>query len=118
MYNHIINNLCVEGTRGIALDILEVLVKYSPKPLSNLLMDSAFPVAAHCTLDSTDNNTLQNGGEVIRSYLSVAAAQVIEHRDNQGRTGLQLILEIIARLLNPQVNLRFLRIFIIKIKLM
>jgi hypothetical protein len=94
----------LEGTRGVALDILEVLVKYSPQPLSSALIESAFPVACHCILDSTDNGTLQNGGEVIRTYLSVAAHQVIDHRDNEGRTGLQYILQIVAQLLNPQVE--------------
>lgn len=96
--------ILAEGTRGVALDVLEVLVQYSPQPLSNILIDNAFPVACHCILDSTDNGTLQNGGEVIRTYLSVAAHQVIEYTDSAGRTGLQYILQIIAQLLNPQVN--------------
>ncbi|XP_014203577.1 importin-9 isoform X2 [Copidosoma floridanum] len=103
-----------EGTRGVALDVLEVLVRYSPKPLSNLLMNSAFPVACHCILKSVDNNTLQNGGEVIRTYLSVSAHQVIEHQDSQGITGLQLILQIIAQLLNPQSS-EFTAVFIGKL---
>ncbi|OXU19363.1 hypothetical protein TSAR_015966 [Trichomalopsis sarcophagae] len=91
-----------DGIRSVALDVLEVLVQYSPQPLSNILIDNAFPAACHCILDSTDNGTLQNGGEVIRTYLSVAAHQVIEYTDSEGRTGLQFILQIIAQLLNPQ----------------
>ncbi|KAJ8665420.1 hypothetical protein QAD02_007082, partial [Eretmocerus hayati] len=91
-----------EGVRGVALDVLEVLVQHSPQPLSSGLIESAFPAACHCILESTDNVTLQNGGEVIRAYLSVAAHQVIEHRDNLGRNGLHYILQIIAKLLNPQ----------------
>lgn len=95
-----------EGTRAVALDVLRVLVQYSPTPLSNALIETAFPAACHCILNSEDHATLQNGGELIRSYLSVAAEQVIAHRDNEGQTGLQYILEIIAQLLNPQVTYR------------
>ncbi|XP_070158231.1 importin-9 isoform X2 [Polyergus mexicanus] len=91
-----------EGSRSVALDVLKVLVQYSPTPLSNALIETAFPAACHCVLNSEDHATLQNGGELIRSYLSVAAEQVIVHRDSEGQTGLQYILEIIAQLLNPQ----------------
>ncbi|XP_006568800.1 importin-9 isoform X2 [Apis mellifera] len=91
-----------ERCQNVALDILQVLVQYSPRPLSSALIETAFPAACHCILNSEDNETLQNGGEVIRTYLAVAARQVTIHRDNDGQTGLQYILQIIAQLLNPQ----------------
>ncbi|XP_043281951.1 importin-9 isoform X2 [Venturia canescens] len=91
-----------EGTRSVALDVLQVLVQYSPRPLSSALVENAFPAACHCILNSEENGTLQCGGEVVRTYLSVAARQVTEHRDNEGCTGLQYILQIIAQLLNPR----------------
>ncbi|XP_066586288.1 importin-9 isoform X2 [Prorops nasuta] len=93
-----------EGARGTALDILQSLIKYSPRPLNSCLIDTAFPAVCHCVLNSEDNNTLQNGGEVIRTYLSVAPRQVIQYRDNEGRTGLQFILQILLQLLNPQAS--------------
>ncbi|XP_076236291.1 importin 9 isoform X2 [Calliopsis andreniformis] len=91
-----------ERCRDVALDVLQVLVQYSPKPLSSALVETAFPAACHCILNSEDNETLQSGGEVIRTYLSVAARQVTTHRDTDGQTGLQYILQIVAQLLNPQ----------------
>nr|XP_003701541.2 PREDICTED: importin-9 isoform X1 [Megachile rotundata] len=91
-----------EKCRNVALDVLQVLVQYSPRPLSSALVETAFPAACHCILNSDDNETLQSGGEVIRTYLSVAARQVMEHRDNDGQTGLQYILQIVGQLLNPQ----------------
>lgn len=93
----------LEGIRGVALDVLQVLVQYSPRTLSNALVETAFPAACHCIINSDDNSTLQSGGELIRTYLSVGARQVIDHRDNEGRTGLHYILQIVAQLLNPQV---------------
>ncbi|KAL6255029.1 hypothetical protein P5V15_013362 [Pogonomyrmex californicus] len=91
-----------EGSRAVALDVLKVLVQYSPTPLSNALINIAFPAACHCILNSEDHATLQSGGELIRTYISVAAQHIIAHRDNEGQTGLQYILQIIAQLLNPQ----------------
>ncbi|XP_063995676.1 importin-9 [Diachasmimorpha longicaudata] len=91
-----------EGIKGVALDVLQVLVQFSPRNLSNALVESAFPAACHCIMNSDDNGTLQSGGEVIRTYLSVGARQVIDHRDNEGLTGLHYILQIVAQLLNPQ----------------
>ncbi|XP_008544130.1 importin-9 [Microplitis demolitor] len=91
-----------EGTRGVALDVLQVLVKSSPQPLNNSLVETAFPAACHCIINSDDNGILQSGGELIRTYLSVGARQIIDHRDSEGRTGLQFVLQIVAQLLNPQ----------------
>ncbi|XP_014226258.1 importin-9 isoform X1 [Trichogramma pretiosum] len=91
-----------EGLRAEAMEVLGVLVQFSPAPLSSALMDSAFPVACHCIIESTDNSVLQNGGEVIRYYLTVSPQQVLEHRDPEGRTGLQYVLEVIRVLLDPQ----------------
>ncbi|XP_014471469.1 PREDICTED: importin-9 [Dinoponera quadriceps] len=91
-----------EGSRAAALDVLIVLVQYSPSPLSNALLETAFPAACHCVLNSEDHVTLQSGGELIRTYLAVSAQQVIAHQDGEGRTGLQYILQIIGQLLNPQ----------------
>ncbi|XP_031834717.1 importin 9 [Nomia melanderi] len=91
-----------EGCRDVALDVLQVLVQYSPTPLSSALVETAFPAACHCILNSEENETLQSGSEVIRTYLSVAAQQVTVHRDSDGQTGLQYILQIVAQLLNPQ----------------
>ncbi|XP_029043182.1 importin-9 isoform X1 [Osmia bicornis bicornis] len=91
-----------EKCRNVALDVLQVLVQYSPRPLSSALVETAFPAACHCILNSDDNETLQSGGEVIRTYLSVAARQVMVHRDTDGQTGLQYVLQIVGQLLNPQ----------------
>ncbi|KAG8040464.1 hypothetical protein G9C98_002460 [Cotesia typhae] len=91
-----------EGTRGEALDVLQVLVKSSPQPLNNSLVETAFPAACHCILNSDDNGILQSGGELIRTYLLVGARQIIDHRDSEGRTGLHYVLQIVAQLLNPQ----------------
>lgn len=88
----------------MALDVLQVLVQYSSQPLSNALVENAFFAACHCILNSEENGTLQSGSEVICTYLSVAAHQIIDRRDNTGVTGLEYILKTLAQLLNPRVK--------------
>lgn len=96
--------MILESIQITALDTLCTVVQYAPVPLSNYLIENVFPVVCHCILNSTENGTLQTGGELIRTYLSVAAQQITEYRDNEGRTGLHYILQIISKLLNPQVD--------------
>ncbi|XP_043478720.1 importin-9 isoform X2 [Leptopilina heterotoma] len=91
-----------ERSRELALDVLQVLVQYSSQPLSNALVENAFFAACHCILNSEENGTLQSGSEVICTYLSVAAHQIIDRRDNTGVTGLEYILKTLAQLLNPR----------------
>lgn len=98
--------MIAESIQITALDLLGTVVQFSPVPLSPTLITIVFPTVCHCILNATDNGTLQTGGELIRTFLSVAAQQIIEYRDSEGRTGLQYILQIISKLLNPQVNLK------------
>lgn len=89
------------GLHSVALDVLQTLVRYSVPPLSNLLINSAFPAAIQCIMRTTDNSTLQSGGECLRTYISIAPEQVCGYQDSEGHTGLWYILQVAALLLNP-----------------
>lgn len=52
------------------LDTLQTVVKYSPKPLSSLLIDTAFPACVNCILRTDDHAVIQSGGEVLRAFLN------------------------------------------------
>lgn len=92
-----------EAYRGVALDVLRILVQYCPKNLNSTLIQTPFTAACHSILNSEDSGILQSGGELIRVYLSAAGDEVID-RDYEGQTGLQYILQIIAHLLSPQLS--------------
>lgn len=50
-----------------ALDILTTMVRNSPLPLSDILMNQLFPAAANCILAAVDENaSMQNGGGKMR----------------------------------------------------
>lgn len=64
------------GMQAVALDMLEVMVRSSSPPLGEPLVNVAFPAVVQRTLNTDDNSTLQNGGECLRAYISVAPDQV------------------------------------------
>ena len=62
--------------QSVALDMLEVMIRASEAPLSEPLMNVAFPAVVHRTMATDDLSTLQNGGECLRAYISVSPQQV------------------------------------------
>ncbi len=87
-----------------SLDILTVVVRNSSVPLSDTLINNAFPSVAHCTLKTDDNATMQSGGECLRAYVAVAYNQIASWHDSEGRSGLQYAIEVVTRLLNPSTS--------------
>jgi len=43
----------------VSIDILTVLVRWSPVPLSDVLVSQIFPAVVHCTLHTDDSSTMQ-----------------------------------------------------------
>ena len=68
----------------VALDILQSLVRGSGAPLSDALMNQAFPSCVQCTLSTDDNGTMQSGGETVRAYVSCSLEQVTAWQDGEG----------------------------------
>merc|ERR1712240_93998 len=84
-----------------ALDILNNLVRFFPRPLSEPLMLNLFPVAIQVILSTDSATILQSGGECIRSYVSVSPDQVVAFTDNNGKSGLLHVLGVAEHLLIP-----------------
>ncbi|XP_053669805.1 importin-9 [Anopheles nili] len=82
----------------IALDVLQTLVKYSQGPLSDAMIESAFPSAVHCILRTEDHSVMQSGGECLRSFLAVSPEQVCRYKNGEG---LNYVLQVATMLLNP-----------------
>lgn len=62
------------------MDLLTVVIRASPTPLSPMLVTDAFPAVINCITKSDDHTVWQNGGECLRAYTSVAPDQVYEYR--------------------------------------
>jgi len=84
------------------IDILEEIIRKSPKPLNQIFMKRAFPSIIEKTLKSDDEAIVQNGGECIRAFISCAIDQVIEWNDGSGQNGLTYVVKVVMRLLDPR----------------
>jgi len=91
------------GLHGVALDVVETLVRASQPPLSDSLMQT-FPSAIQLALTSDDPTIVQNGGECLRAFVSVCPDQVAAYRDSEGHSGLYFIIQVALNLLSPTVN--------------
>ncbi|XP_038605086.1 importin-9 isoform X1 [Tachyglossus aculeatus] len=92
------------GLCATAIDILTTVVRNTKPPLSQLLICQAFPAVAQCTLHTDDNATMQNGGECLRAYVSVALEQVAQWHDDQGHNGLWYVMQVVSQLLDPRTS--------------
>ncbi|KAF6073340.1 importin 9 [Phyllostomus discolor] len=92
------------GLCATAIDILTTVVRNTKPPLPQLLVCQAFPAVAQCTLRTDDNATMQNGGECLRAYVSVALEQVAGWHDEQGHSGLWYVMQVVSQLLDPRTS--------------
>uniref|UniRef100_H3CNL2 Importin 9 n=1 Tax=Tetraodon nigroviridis TaxID=99883 RepID=H3CNL2_TETNG len=92
------------GLCATSVDILTTVVRNTKPPLSELLVCQAFPVVAQCTLRTDDNTIMQNGGECLRAYVSVALEQIAQWRDEQGNNGLWYVMQVVNQLLDPRTS--------------
>uniref|UniRef100_A0A1A8F925 Importin 9 n=2 Tax=Nothobranchius korthausae TaxID=1143690 RepID=A0A1A8F925_9TELE len=87
-----------------SVDILTTVVRNTKPPLSELLVCQAFPAVAQCTIRTDDNTIMQNGGECLRAYVSVALEQIAQWRDEQGNSGLWYVMQVVNQLLDPRTS--------------
>ncbi|XP_052680706.1 importin-9-like [Crassostrea angulata] len=88
----------------VSLEMMETMVRAHKGPLSEVMIKTGFPAAVHCTLHTDDNAAMQNGGECLRAFLSVALEQVMAWHDEQGNNGLYYIMQVISKLLDPKTS--------------
>ncbi|OPJ67551.1 hypothetical protein AV530_002946 [Patagioenas fasciata monilis] len=91
-------------TLWTSIDILTTVVRNTKPPLSQLLICQAFPAVAQCSLNTDDNATMQNGGECLRAYVSVALEQIAQWHDEQGHNGLWYVMQVVSQLLDPRTS--------------
>ncbi|XP_034021991.1 importin-9 [Thalassophryne amazonica] len=92
------------GLCATSIDILTTVVRNTKPPLSEMLVCQAFPVVAQCTLHTDDNTIMQNGGECLRAYVSLALEQIAQWRDEQGNSGLWYVMQVVNQLLDPRTS--------------
>ncbi|CAD7093271.1 unnamed protein product [Hermetia illucens] len=93
------NDQARTANQEIALDVLATLVKYSQPPLSDNLIENAFPAAVHCILRSDDHSVMVSGGECLRAFVYTSPEQICAYKNGEG---LKYIMQVTEMLLNPR----------------
>lgn len=65
------------------LDILQTIVRHAAKPLSPILVDTAFPATVKCILSTDDSAIMQSGGECLRAFINGKRVLSQFHRMSQ-----------------------------------
>eukprot|EP00040_Diaphanoeca_grandis_P018433 m.96912 g.96912 ORF g.96912 m.96912 type:complete len:1028 (+) comp26938_c0_seq1:24-3107(+) len=86
-----------------ALELVEIFVKSVEPPLSEALINQAFPAVLGMMMVTDDIEALQYGSCCLRVYVRKSPAQIQAWNDGT-RTGHQYIVQVIERLLLPEMS--------------
>ncbi|XP_066017141.1 importin-9 isoform X1 [Pocillopora verrucosa] len=90
------------GINAVCMDILCNIIRCTQPPLSDLLLNSVFPVVVKTILGSDDNAVLQGGGQCLRAFVYVSPEQMSAWRDSQGNSAISYVVRATSHLLDPR----------------
>ncbi|KAK4336894.1 hypothetical protein RND71_043459 [Anisodus tanguticus] len=92
--------------KPISLKILKVLVRNSPLPLSDSLINLCFKLVCHSVFSTFDETSImREGGETIRAFVSKSPDQIASFcNPDDGRDGMSLVMQVCLHLLDPCVE--------------
>lgn len=88
----------------VATELLNVLVEHGSEPLPPGFVAATFPKLTSVLMESTEGDVLRPGAETAKWILVHDHQQVFEWQDENGRSGLEVCLHVIDRLLGGQVE--------------
>lgn len=88
----------------MATELLEVLVEHGSAPLPPGFVAAVFPKLTAVLMGSAEGDVLRPGAETARWMIAHDHQQVFGWQDENGRSGLEVCLHIIDRLLGPSIE--------------
>ncbi|KAK3687769.1 armadillo-type protein [Podospora appendiculata] len=88
----------------MAAELLSLLVEYGSEPLPPFFVASTLPKLNTVLMSSTEGSILRPGAQAVKYMLMHDHQQVFAWQDADGRSGLEVCLLIIDRLLGPLVQ--------------
>jgi len=88
----------------LATELLELLVRFGSEPLPAGFIAATFPKLTRLLLNTTEGEILRPGAESIKYMLMHDHHQVLAWQDENGRSGLEVCLLIIDRLLSSAID--------------
>ncbi|EWY96609.1 hypothetical protein FOYG_05253 [Fusarium oxysporum NRRL 32931] len=95
---------CLTNNTQVATELLAVLAENGPEPLPAGFVAATFPKLNRLLMESTEGEVLRPGSEVVKWMLQHDHQQVLAWQDANGRSGLEVCLHIIDRLLGPSIE--------------
>ncbi|KAL2018215.1 hypothetical protein VTK56DRAFT_1122 [Thermocarpiscus australiensis] len=88
----------------LAADLLALLVRYGSEPLPAGFIATTLPKLNRLLMTSTEGEVLRPGAEAVKYMVMHDHHQVFGWHDENGRSGLEVCLRIIDRLLGPSIE--------------
>ncbi|KAI9158233.1 Importin subunit beta-5 [Paramyrothecium foliicola] len=88
----------------VATELLAVLAEHGAEPLPQGFVAATFPKLTRLLMESNEGEVLRPGSEVAKWILIHDHQQVFGWQDANGRSGLEVCLHIIDRLLGPSIE--------------
>ncbi|KAI9670418.1 MAG: hypothetical protein M1829_004741 [Trizodia sp. TS-e1964] len=89
---------------NLAAELLSVLAEYGSEPLPNGFVGAVMPKLNALLLSSSDAELLRPGTEAVKHMLVHDHQQIFEWHDQEGKSGLEICLVIIDRLLRENME--------------
>lgn len=89
---------------GTTLELLSVIVRGTPAPFPDALMNSIFPATVQAVTTSDDSSIIMSGCDVVRAYISKSPGQILAWSDQEGVTGWQYVLRVASHILDPRIS--------------
>lgn len=88
----------------LSADILVVICEYASEPLPEGFVAATMPKLIHLLMANNEGEVLRPGAEAVKHMLTHDHAQVFSWADANGRSGLEVCLHVIDRLLGPDIQ--------------
>lgn len=88
----------------VATELLAVLAENASEPLPEGFVSATFPKLTRLLMESNEGEVLRPGSETIKYILRHDHSQVFNWQDANGRSGMEVCLHIIDRLLGPSIE--------------
>ncbi|CAG8445061.1 3579_t:CDS:10 [Funneliformis caledonium] len=98
---NIINNATESAAVASAIDLITSLVKGGPSPLPTSYVEHIFPSLIHLMLVHEDRSILQNGEICLKYFIQKDCEHISQWMDSSGKTGLDYVIQYIAKSLQP-----------------
>lgn len=89
---------------SVATELLSVVTENAPSPLPDGFIAATLPKLSALLMKSTEGDILRSGSRTVKFMLMHDHQQVISWQDASGRSGLEVCLHIIDRLLGPSIE--------------